>query len=81
MTTKLTAEEIGRLKSIQEKSIQLVEKFGITEIKIQEFTLQKEFLKEELKQLRAEENEIGESLQKLYGNGTIDLEKGEFTSA
>ena len=81
MTVKLTAEEIEKLKSIQEKSLQLIEKFGLNELKIQEFLLQKEFLKEELKQLRAEENEIGTALQLIYGSGAINLEKGEFTSA
>ena len=29
-------------------------------------------------ELRTEENSLGEELSKKYGNGTIDLEKGEF---
>ena len=81
MTTKaLTQEEIAQLKSIQEKRFQLTEQFGIIEIRIKEFELQKEFLKEELKKLRQEEIKTGETLQQKYGDGTINLEKGEFIS-
>jgi hypothetical protein len=47
-------------------------------MRIQEIELQKEILKEELKKLQKEEIAIGESLQKTYGDGTINLEKGEF---
>ena len=79
MTTKvLTQEEIQLLKSIQEKRLQMIEQFGIIEVRIQEFELQKEYLKEELKKLRQEETRTGETLQQKYGNGSINLEKGEF---
>jgi hypothetical protein len=81
METKvLTQEELQSLKSIQEKRIQLTEQFGLIEMRVQEMGLQKEFLKEELKKLQQEEIAIGESLQKTYGDGTINLEKGEFIS-
>jgi len=79
MTTKvLTQEEIQLLKSIQEKRIQLTEQFGIIELRIQELELQKDYLKEELKKLRQEETITGNTLQQKYGDGTINLEKGEF---
>lgn len=79
MTTKvLTQEEIQLLKSIQEKRLQMVEQFGIIEVRIQELELQKEYLKEELKKLRQEETRTGETLQQKYGDGSINLEKGEF---
>jgi hypothetical protein len=81
METKvLTQEELQSLKAIQERRIQLTEQFGIVEMRIQEIELQKEILKEELKKLQKEEIAIGESLQKTYGDGTINLEKGEFIS-
>jgi hypothetical protein len=81
METKvLTQEEIQLLKSIQEKRLHIVEQFGIIEVRIQELRLQKEYLKEELKKLRQEELKTGETLQQKYGDGTINLEKGEFIS-
>lgn len=81
MTTKvLTQEEITQLKTIQEKRFQLTEQFGIIELRIQEYNLQKEHLVDELKKLRQEEITAGENLQKKYGDGSINLEKGEFVS-
>ena len=81
MTTKvLTQEEITQLKAIQEKRFQLTEQFGIIELRIQEYNLQKEYLVDELKKLRQEEITTGENLQKKYGDGSINLEKGEFVS-
>ena len=81
MTTQvLTQEEITQLKAIQEKRFQLTEQFGIIELRIQEYNLQKEHLVDELKKLRQEEITVGESLQKKYGDGSINLEKGEFVS-
>jgi hypothetical protein len=82
MTTKvLTQEEIQSLKLIQEKRIQLVEQFGVLEIRLQDLEYQKEQLKTNLKQLRQEEIKVGETLQQKYGDGSINLEKGEFISS
>jgi stress response protein YsnF len=82
MTTKvLTQEEIQSLKLIQEKRIQLVEQFGVLEIRLQDLKHQKEQLKTNLKQLRQEEIKVGETLQQKYGDGSINLEKGEFISS
>jgi hypothetical protein len=58
----------------------LTEQFGIIELRIQEYNLQKEHLVDELKKLRQEEITAGENLQKKYGDGSINLEKGEFVS-
>jgi len=81
MTTQvLTQEEVVQLKAIQEKRFQLTEQFGIIELRIQEYNLQKEHLVSELKKLRQEEITAGETLQKKYGDGSINLEKGEFVS-
>ena len=74
----LTQEEITQLKNVREKRIQLVESFGILESRLQEINLQKENLKDELKKLIQEETDLGRNLQQKYGDGSIDLEKGEF---
>lgn len=81
METKVLAqEELQNLKGIQEKRTKLIEQFGTLEVYIQDINIQKEMLKEELKTLRQEEAKIGEALQQKYGNGSIDLNKGEFIS-
>ena len=76
----LTQEEITQLKNVREKRIQLVESFGILESRLQEINLQKESLKDELKKLIQEETDLGRNLQQKYGDGSIDLDKGEFIS-
>ena len=82
MTTKvLTSEEIQSLKLIQDKRIQLVEQFGVLEIRLQDLEYQKGQLKTNLQQLRQEEIKVGETLQQKYGDGSINLEKGEFISS
>ena len=74
----LAQEEITQLKNVREKRVQLVESFGILESRIQEINLQKESLKDELKKLIQEETDLGRNLQQKYGDGSIDLERGEF---
>ena len=76
----LAQEEITQLKNVRERRIQLVESFGILESRLQEINLQKESLKDNLKQLIQEEIDLGKNLQQKYGDGSIDLEKGEFIS-
>ena len=81
METKvLTQEEIESLKLVRERRIQLTENFGVIELRMQEFNMQKEILKEELKNLIQEETNLGQTLQQKYGDGSINLEKGEFIS-
>lgn len=79
-TQVLAQEEIANLKSVREKRLQLTESFGVLELRLQEITLQKEYLKTELQKLRQEEVDLGRILQEKYGDGSIDLEKGEFIS-
>jgi len=82
METKvLTTEEIQQLNEINDKRIQLIEQFGILEIKIQDLLLQKDIYKEELNILRQIEIQVGQSLQTKYGDGSINLSKGEFISS
>lgn len=76
----LTQEEVSQLKSVREKRIKLIENFGLLESRIQEFNMQKEELNEELKKLIKEEIQLGANLQQKYGDGSIDLDKGEFIS-
>lgn len=81
MTTHvLTQEELQQVQSLQSKRDQLTIDFGYTEFKIQELELQKETLIEKLSQLKLEEIKVGKEFQEKYGEGSIDITKGEFTS-
>ncbi len=78
METKiLTQEEITQLKDLQDKRKNLSEQFGLLEIS---YETQKQSLLYQLNQLLQEEDKIGTQLQEKYGDGTINLDKGEFTS-
>ena len=79
METKvLTQEEITQLKSVQQDRINLVERFGILEIQEQEIKNQEQQLSSAYQELKQYEEQLGKQLQEKYGDGTIDLEKGEF---
>ena len=78
METKvLEQEEIQSIKDLQTKREQLMADFGFIEMRIQELELQKENLINALVEVRNSEATLSNELQAKYGNGTIDLEKGE----
>ena len=80
METKvLEQEEIQSIKDLQVKREQLMGDFGFIEMRIQELELQKENLINLLVEIRNSEATLSNELQTKYGNGTIDLEKGEIT--
>lgn len=82
MTTQvLTQEELQSIKEIQDKRRDLMEQFGVIELTIQELEIQKQELRTELQTLKLKENKVGSSLQTKYGEGTINVEKGEFVSS
>jgi len=81
MTTHvLTQEELQEIKDFQDKRRTLVQQFGIIEFNIQDLESQKQQLTAELNNLKQLEIQIGSKLQDKYGEGTIDIDKGEFTS-
>jgi len=74
----LTEDEISSLKTIQETRLQLIEQFGIIEFKLQELNKQKNYLISKLDEFNTYENNVASQLQQKYGDGTINIEKGEF---
>ena len=82
METKvLEQEEIQSIKDLQSRREQLMSDFGFIEMRIQELELQKENLINLLVEVRNSEATLSNELQAKYGNGTIDLAKGEITVA
>jgi hypothetical protein len=81
METKvLTQEEITQLKAIQQERYSIVDAFGVLEIQFQELEIRKQSLKNNYQKLKQKEEVLGKQLQDKYGDGTINLEKGEFIS-
>ena len=80
MKTKvLTQEEIQSLKTIQTNQSDLIQALGTLEYRIQLLELDKQTLKLQLQKQIEEETIVAKNLQEKYGDGNIDLEKGEFT--
>ena len=73
----LSPEELSKLQELNNKRGELVERFGVVEINIQDLELQKEQLIEELSQIKKAELEIGALLQQKYGDVNINLSTGE----
>ena len=82
METKvLTQEEITQLKNIQQERFNLIDKFGVIEIQFQELESHKKQLVLEYQTLKQTEEQIANQLQAKYGDGVINIEKGEFTTS
>jgi hypothetical protein len=77
----LTQEEIQSLKSIQSNQSLLIEQLGLLEYRVLILEKEKEKLKQTLQNQIEAEEQIGKQLQQKYGDGSIDLEKGEFIPA
>ena len=78
---KLSKEELQSLNSFQTINNEIVVEVGAAELRINVLQKQKEILLERFQTLQVDQKEFGSEMQKKYGDGNIDLEKGEFTSA
>jgi len=76
--TTLTTEEIQQLTEVQTQAQQIALELGNLEITKLQLEKRKEEVIAFLNEFKAKEQELGKSLSDKYGNGTIDLEKGEF---
>lgn len=76
--TKLTQEEIEKLTSLQQKSNGIIAEFGNLEVMKLQIDARKNDLISIYNQLKTDETEFGKELSEKYGDGTIDLNKGEF---
>ena len=82
MTTQvITPEELTQVQSLQSRRDQLTIDFGYIEFQIQELELKKESLIDALVQLKNQEIQFGTEISEKYGEGSINITKGEFTSS
>ena len=78
---KLTQEELQQLADVQQKRDNLM--FELGQIGILKLNLQtrEDRIKDFHKELVTEENAVGQQLTEKYGNGSLNLETGEFVPA
>jgi len=74
----LSQDELQKLKDFQTNRNALIRDFGFIEYQIQELELQKKGLIEALVKIKNEEIQVAKELQEKYGEGAIDIDKGEF---
>ncbi|MBC8396268.1 MAG: hypothetical protein H8E16_04120 [Flavobacteriales bacterium] len=78
---KLSESELSILNDFQSRNNDIVVQVGAANLRIDALKRQ---LKEELEkfqELQKEQAKFGKELQEKYGDGNLDLEKGEFTAA
>ena len=78
---KLTTEEIEKFQSIQQRNNLAVNELGTIELAKLQIERRREEALSFLSSLREEEQTFGKELSEKYGDGSIDLEKGEFLPA
>jgi hypothetical protein len=75
---KLTEEEIKTIQEIQQSNQALVNELGSLEVTKIQIENRYDELVEYYNERKVKENGFGKELSDKYGNGTINLEKGEF---
>jgi|TARA_R110000803_G_scaffold47908_1_gene99734 hypothetical protein len=76
---KLLKKEVSTLQEFQVKNNEIIGGLGTIEIRINALKKQKRELLEEFDKLSKDQNQTAKELEDKYGNGNIDLDKGEFT--
>ena len=75
---KLSQEELQEISQIRGEYTNLYANIGLIQVKIKELEGESLSYYQGLDNLRVKENELFQKLKEIYGNGTIDLESGEF---
>jgi len=75
---KLESAEVEKLKELQQTSANLTGEFGNLEILKLQVESRKNDLVAAYNKLKEDETAFGKELSDKYGDGTIDIEKGEF---
>jgi len=77
---KLTQEELSQIETVKQKSQAIIQELGQIELLNLDLKSRKDNALAFLEELKQEEKELAQALEAAYGKGTINLEKGEFTS-
>lgn len=78
---KLSQDELQQINQIRGEYTNLYTNIGLIQVKIKELEGESLSYYQNLEVLTKKENELFQKLKETYGNGTIDLDTGEFKSA
>mgnify|MGYP007047816894 CR=1 FL=1 len=79
--TKLSEEELQQLRDFQRKDNEMVFALGQLEVRKIFLEKQKSTIQRDYQSLIQKQDTLGKELQEKYGDGSIDLEKGEFVKS
>ncbi len=77
-TTKLSTEELQQLRNFQRSENEITFSLGQIELRKVFLEKDKQTLQNQYQSLLQDQEKTGKELQEKYGEGNIDLEKGEF---
>tara|TARA_B100001093_G_scaffold237161_1_gene227273 strand:+ start:1768 stop:2022 length:255 start_codon:yes stop_codon:yes gene_type:complete len=77
----LTQEEIQSLVSLQQKQNEFIIQLGQIEYQVNSLDKQKKEIKNNINQFEQDQLMLSKNLKEKYGEGTINLENGEFVKA
>jgi len=77
---KLTTEELNSVRKLQEDYAAITNQLGSLELTKIQIEDRKQALLSSLKATQEEERKISAELSEKYGDGQIDMDKGEFIS-
>ena len=77
--TKITEQEIEKVKGLKVKFDQLVNTIGQVEVQLYNLQEQKKELQVSLLNIQQEELTLAKELEEKYGKGTVSLDTGEFS--
>lgn len=78
-TIKLSKEELEILQNYQQRQNQITFELGNVDIQKAILEGQRSAILDKLADLQEESNKTAKELQEKYGEGTVNLESGEFT--
>ena len=76
--TVLSQEELDNLALLQKQQNDFVLQLGQIEYQISTLEKFKQNLKQNIESFESKQTEVGNQLKQKYGEGTINLENGEF---
>tara|TARA_R100001163_G_C5017762_1_gene161523 strand:- start:439 stop:759 length:321 start_codon:yes stop_codon:yes gene_type:complete len=73
-------EELEELRSLQQESDQVIVAFGQLAIQEKALKSQRESIESAFDAIKQKETELAKKLSDKYGQGTLDIESGKFSS-
>ena len=77
----LLQEELNSLATLQQQQDNFVVQLGQIEYQIGTLEKQKSIIKQNIESFEKKQVEVGDQLKQKYGEGTINLESGEFVKS